>query len=248
MVTVKRRIVGGGTVHRAALRTLGTDEGLGVLDDRVVASRRPVLLVGLHGGAADLDRGNLVRTNPPEHDLPRAGLGIEVPPTLSRNERNRKGPVLGADVQYRGPVRFADQTVHLLILLHEPLALALVRRFVAARREVLSGAEDRLDRALVAILDRLEQGLRGIGCRRERLRYRCVGDTPARVTDHQHRSDDGCDPELASDTRTRARNIHRSGHHRLLHFVFWSGSEPAVPPPVPPPDPAAVDPATEPAA
>src|SRR5207245_4186636 len=37
----------------------------------------------------------------------------------------------------------ADQTVHLLILLHEPVALALVRRFVAARRELLSGAEDR---------------------------------------------------------------------------------------------------------
>src|SRR5207237_163679 len=110
--------------------------------------RRLVLLADPHRGTADLDRGHFVTTDPPEHDLARAGLGIEVPPTLPRNERDRKGPILGADVQDRGPVRFADQTVHLLILLYEPVALALVRRFVAARRELLSGPEGLLERVL----------------------------------------------------------------------------------------------------
>src|SRR5207247_8575162 len=146
-VTAQLLIVRGGAARRAALGARGTDEALRVLADRVVVSRRRlVLLADPHRGTADLDRGPFVTTDPPEHDLARAGLGIEVPPTLPRNERDRKGPILGADVQDRGPVRFADQTVHLLILLYEPVALALVRRFVAARRELLSRPQRPLER------------------------------------------------------------------------------------------------------
>src|SRR5207245_6406941 len=178
----------------------------------------------------------------------RAGLCIEGASALPRNERVRKGPILGADVQDRGPVRFADQTVHLLILLYEPVALALVRRFVAARRELLSGAEGRLERVLIAILDGLEQGLRRVTRGRERLRFRCVGDTRRRVNDQQHGSHDCGYPDLTSGTRGRARHIRWSRHHPFLHFRLWCGCESAVATAVALTESAVVDSATAPAA
>src|SRR5207244_10223847 len=108
------------------------------------------------------------------------------------------------------------------------------------------GAEGRLERALIAVLDGLEQGLRGVARGRERLRFRWVGDTRRRVAEHQHGSHDCGDPGPTSGTRRRACYIRRSRHHPFLHFRLGPEASQRWPPPWPPPNPPPWNPPPQP--
>src|SRR5882762_11483941 len=80
---------------------------------------------------AHLDRRGLVFSDSAELDFLHPRLGIEVPCAILGHQRDGEGPVFWADVQYRASIGLSDQSVHLLILWPELLALESVLHFVA---------------------------------------------------------------------------------------------------------------------
>ena len=86
-------------------------------------------------------------------DLLGAGLRIEAPIALPRDERDREWPVLGSDGENCGSVGFPDQAMHLLILPDELLAVKLVLARVTAADEILSCSENPHHRPFIVITD-----------------------------------------------------------------------------------------------
>jgi len=65
-----------------------------------------------------------------EGDFLRAGIRIEAPNTVLRNEGDRERPVLSADVQRYRSVGVSTQAVHLLVFLNEQLSVDLILGFI----------------------------------------------------------------------------------------------------------------------
>src|SRR5579863_3006298 len=81
--------------------------------------------------------GELVSPDPAEQDLLFSRVGIVEPCTLPVRQRNRKGPILSADVKQR-TIRLLDETVHLLIFLNESLTSSPVFNGIARRNDLPS--------------------------------------------------------------------------------------------------------------
>jgi len=120
-------------------------------------------------GAADLvlrpgqrpdhvDRERLVRSDAPEQDLSLAGLRVERPAAVLRDDRNRERPVLGPDIE-DAPAGLLRQPVHLAVLGEEPPPIEIVLRGVAGGEDPLIASEDLRERCFVLRLDGSEERL-----------------------------------------------------------------------------------------
>ena len=97
-----------------------------------------VCLLRRHEVLADAEGRGLVLPNPPVQDLLLTRLGVEEPCSPLLDERNGRRPVLRADVEGGGSIRFFHQTVHFLIFLYESSAAVGVFSFVSRRDDSLS--------------------------------------------------------------------------------------------------------------
>src|SRR5246127_3117446 len=114
-----------------------------------------------------LNCGVLVLSDSAEEDLLLAAIGIEIPFTVLGNQGNREGPVFSADIEDCASVRFADQTVHLLVFLAELFAFELVLLLVARGSDFLSGSENGLQSWFIPLLGSLKESVTRVGGRRE---------------------------------------------------------------------------------
>jgi hypothetical protein len=101
-------------------------------------------------------------------DLLRPGLRVEGPDALPGDEPKGKGPVLRADVE-DGPAALRNETVHLAVLLDEPLAVELVLLVVSRRQDLSSDSQDLRESLLIAGLGGREKCLCRFVRRGERL-------------------------------------------------------------------------------
>src|ERR1700693_3612218 len=112
-----------------------------------------------------------------EGDFLRAGIRIEAPNTVLRNEGDRERPVLSADVQRYRSVGVATQAVHLLVFLNEQLSVDFILGFITGRGQFGRPAQDVFDRLLIVALHSLEKGLTCLRGRLERRLRRLLSQT-----------------------------------------------------------------------
>jgi len=126
-----------------------TEDFLGVF----VVLRGVVFLLRRHELLANANGGYFIPAYSPVQNFLLAHLGVEIPRITLVHERYGRGPILRADIQDSGSIRFFHQTVHLLISPHEISAAFGVLGFVSRRDDLLSiGSEDIEHRFFVVTL------------------------------------------------------------------------------------------------
>ncbi len=119
-----------------------------------------LLLLRRHEFLANANRRQFIPPDSPEQNLLFARLRIEIPGVAYLDERDRRGPILRADVQGGGSIRLRHQPMHFQIPLDEVGAALRVLRFVARRDDTLCvRSEDIEHRLLVVALHRGNQGV-----------------------------------------------------------------------------------------
>src|SRR5208282_3461415 len=153
----------GGSPIKTVLLTVVTEDLA-----RVLAMLCPVFFLRRSQFLANADSREFITSNAPVENFFFSGLGAEVPYLALLHQWNRRRPVMRADIQNRGTVRFFHQTMHLLIALNEVGAALRVFGFVSRGDDLLAvRSEDFEQRFFVVILGGGDQG---VGCvfRREK--------------------------------------------------------------------------------
>ncbi len=126
-----------------------TEDFLGVL----VVLCGVVFLFRRHQLLANANGRHFIPANSPVQNFFLACLGVEIPRIAFVHERYGRGPILRADIQGSGSIRFFHQTVHFLIFLHEVSAALGVLGFVSRGDDLLPvWSEDIQHRAFVVTL------------------------------------------------------------------------------------------------
>ena len=120
-------------------------------------------LLRRHEFLANPDGRYFIPANSPVQNFLLARLGVEIPRIAFVDERYGRGPILCANVQDSGSIRFLHQTVHFLISLYEIRAALGVLGFVSRRNDLLSvGSEYFEHRFFVVILRCRDQRVAGV--------------------------------------------------------------------------------------
>src|SRR5689334_24456978 len=136
-----------------------------------------MLLFGGEEFVANSNRREFVFADSPEQDLLQTSIRVEVPGTVFLDKRDRKGPVLAADVEGHRSVGFSTQAVHLLVFLDEQFPVGLILGCVTTGGELRRSAQDVFDRLCIVVLHSLEKALTCISGRRERPLSRVLSQT-----------------------------------------------------------------------
>src|SRR5260370_33364766 len=97
-----------------------------------------IIAIALFGGdefVASRNRREFIVTNSAEGDFLSAGIRIEAPGAVCRNQRYREWPVLGADIKGHRSVGLATQAMHLLVFLDEHFAVELILPSITRARD-----------------------------------------------------------------------------------------------------------------
>jgi hypothetical protein len=128
---------------------------LGKFNDRFVIF---IDWIGFADCLAHFYRGTLIFSNDAGQDFLRTGIGIKLPMTTVCFQRNGKRQILCANVGYNRTIGFANQTVHLLILLGKAPTFKGVLG-VISRCTQLGCSENGPDRLIVLAADRVIKSL-----------------------------------------------------------------------------------------
>src|SRR4029077_12784702 len=121
-------------------------------------ARLGLLFLLCREGAGGVDRRELILADAAGKQFLHACLGVEVRARAVLYERERKRPVLRADVKHRGAVGLAHQAMHFVELARELLALTALLGRSDARDELVVRVEDPRERSLVVAADSLVEG------------------------------------------------------------------------------------------
>src|SRR5271170_2788356 len=126
--------------------SLAASEMLGVLLGVRASLRRIriVLILSVDYGAQGVHRGHFVLADAAVHDFTPPKKAIEIKSPVALDDRDRQGPVFGADIESSFVIRLFYQPVHLLVFLGEliVLGIALVRAVGPKNYVTGVGAED----------------------------------------------------------------------------------------------------------
>ena len=129
-----------------------------------------IFFLRVHQFTANLDCGQFVFANSAIENFLLPGRSVEIPGVALVNQRDRRGPIFGADVESGGAVGLRDQTMHLAVFVHELIPVVLVFRVVARRNKVFGIRSQNFQQCrLIIFLDGFDQRLGSLGSRGKRL-------------------------------------------------------------------------------
>jgi hypothetical protein len=106
---------------------MGGDKSLSISSRWVVLNCLDLgLLLSLNQSEASLNCGRLIFSDSAKQDLRYACISIEIPFPSFRHKWNRERPILCADEQERGSIRFPHQAMHFIIFMRKLLPPTLV--------------------------------------------------------------------------------------------------------------------------